>query len=76
MHRARRPIVLAGSPGRGPAEALGLSDAEARWHLGVLVDAGLVVREGDAYRARADWRPLRAALEAIVASGLDGSAAG
>jgi hypothetical protein len=68
MHPVRLPILLACSAGPRPVSALGLSDTEARWHLGVLVDAGLVVREGDAYRARADWRPLRAALEAIAAS--------
>jgi DNA-binding IclR family transcriptional regulator len=75
VHPVRLPILLACSAGPRPAEALGLSAAEARWHLAVLVDAGLVVRDGDAYRTRADWRPLRPVLEAIVASGPDGAAA-
>lgn len=69
MHPVRLPILLACSAGPRPVSTLGLSATEARWHLGVLLDAGLVERDGDdAYRARADWRPLRAALEAIAAS--------
>lgn len=69
MHPVRLPILLACSREARTAHALGLSDTAARWHLGVLEDAGLLRREGDAYRARADWRPLREALETIAATG-------
>jgi hypothetical protein len=68
MHPVRLPILLACSAGPRPVAGLGLSDTAARWHLGILVDAGLVVRDGDAYRAVADWRPLRAVLETIATS--------
>ncbi|HWI73476.1 MAG TPA: winged helix-turn-helix domain-containing protein [Baekduia sp.] len=69
MHPVRLPILLACSSEARTVDALGLSDTEARWHLHVLEEAGLVTREGDAYRARADWHPLREVLEAIVATG-------
>jgi DNA-binding transcriptional ArsR family regulator len=69
MHPVRLPILLACSERPQPAAAFGLSATEARWHLGVLEDAGLVLHEGDQYRARADWRPLRSVLEAIAATG-------
>jgi DNA-binding transcriptional ArsR family regulator len=69
MHPVRLPILLACSSEPRTPDDLGLSDTEARWHLNVLEEAGLVAREGDAYRARADWHPLREVLEAIVATG-------
>jgi predicted ArsR family transcriptional regulator len=69
MHPVRLPILLACSREPRTPDALGLSNTEARWHLNVLEEAGLVAREGDAYRARADWQPLREVLEAIVATG-------
>jgi DNA-binding transcriptional ArsR family regulator len=70
MHPVRLPILLACSEQAQRPEAFGLSTSEARWHLSVLEDAGLVSREGAGYRARADWRPLRSVLEAIIATGL------
>jgi DNA-binding transcriptional ArsR family regulator len=69
MHPVRLPILLACSSEPQTPDALGLSGTEARWHLHVLEEAGLVTREGDAFRARADWHPLREVLEAIVATG-------
>jgi DNA-binding transcriptional ArsR family regulator len=69
MHPVRLPMLVACSAGARTADHFGLTDAALRWHLGVLLDAGLLAREGDAYRARADWRPLRAALDAVAASG-------
>jgi DNA-binding transcriptional ArsR family regulator len=69
MHPVRLPILLACSDGPCPADVFGLSETAARWHLGVLVDAGLLDVDGDLYRARTDWRPLHGILEDIVASG-------
>ena len=72
MHPVRLPILLACSSGPQTADALGLSDAAARWHLRVLEEAGLLARDGATYRARANWRPLQDVLEAIAATGPPG----
>lgn len=70
MHPARLPILLACSVAPQTLDDLGLSYAEARWHLAVLEEAGLLTREGDeTFVARADWRPLNDVLEAIIATG-------
>ena len=70
MHPLRLPILLACSVAPQSLDDLGLSDTEARWHLGVLEEAGLVDRVDDEhFVARADWRPLQDVLEAIIATG-------
>jgi DNA-binding transcriptional ArsR family regulator len=73
MHPVRLPILLACSVAPQSVDDLGLSDTEARWHLGVLEEAGLLTREGDTedetFVARADWRPLQDVLDAIIATG-------
>jgi DNA-binding transcriptional ArsR family regulator len=69
MHPVRLSILLACSRQPQRADALGLPGAAARWHLGILEEAGLVDCDDGRYRACADWRPLGAALEAIVTTG-------
>lgn len=70
MHPVRLPILLACSAAPQTYDDLGLSEAEARWHLAVLEEAGLLIREDDdTFVARADWRPLNEVLEAIIATG-------
>jgi DNA-binding transcriptional ArsR family regulator len=71
MHPVRLPILLACSGTPQTCDDLGLSEAEARWHLAVLEEAGLLARDDDdnTFVSRADWRPLNDALEAIIASG-------
>ena len=70
MHPVRLPILLACSAAPQTCDDLGLSEAEARWHLAVLEEAGLLARDGDdTFVARADWRPLNEVLEAIIATG-------
>ena len=71
MHPVRLPILLACSAAPQTADDLGLSTTEARWHLSVLEEAGLVARDGDGFVARADWRPLQDVLDAIIATGPD-----
>jgi DNA-binding transcriptional ArsR family regulator len=68
MHPVRLPILLACSGVPQSVDDLGLSEAEARWHLAVLEEAGLLARDDDEVVARADWRPLLDTLEAIIAS--------
>ena len=70
MHPVRLPILLACSVAPQTLDDLGLSDAEARWHLAVLEEAGLLDRDDEeCFVARADWRPLQDVLEAIIATG-------
>jgi DNA-binding transcriptional ArsR family regulator len=70
MHPARLPILLACSVAPQAMDDLGLSEAEARRHLAVLEEAGLLTRDDDdQFVARADWRPLNDVLEAIIATG-------
>jgi predicted ArsR family transcriptional regulator len=65
IHPVRLPILLACSTQPQTVEQLGLGAEQARLHLGMLEEAGLLVREGEAYLATSDWRPLVAALEAL-----------
>jgi DNA-binding transcriptional ArsR family regulator len=70
MHPVRLPILLACSAAPQAYDDLGLSDAEARWHLAVLEEAGLLTRGGDdTFVTHSDWRPLNDVLEAIIATG-------
>jgi DNA-binding transcriptional ArsR family regulator len=70
MHPARLPILLACSVAPQAWDDLGLSETEARRHLAVLEEAGLLTRDDDdQFVARADWRPLNDVLEAIIATG-------
>jgi DNA-binding transcriptional ArsR family regulator len=70
MHPARLEILLACSVAPQGMDDLGLSEAEARRHLAVLEEAGLLTRDDDdQFVARADWRPLNDVLEAIIATG-------
>jgi predicted ArsR family transcriptional regulator len=70
MHPARLSILLACSVAPQAMDDLGLSETEARRHLAVLEEAGLLTRDDDdQFVARADWRPLNDVLEAIIATG-------
>jgi DNA-binding transcriptional ArsR family regulator len=71
MHPARLPLLLACSAAPRSLDELGRSNAETRWHLAVLEEAGLVTRESDGGVVTcADWRPLNDVLESIIATAL------
>jgi hypothetical protein len=69
MHPVRLAILVACSGQPQTLQQLGLPTGPASRHLGELLRTGLVVRDGSAYRAAFDWRPVVAAFEAIVEKG-------
>jgi DNA-binding transcriptional ArsR family regulator len=65
-HPQRLAILFACSERPQTVADLDLPADLAASHLRVLEDAGIIALRGDAYVARADWRPLVTALEALA----------